>query len=73
MTPPAVQPLYDLGPLLQMLLLGAAIALLPLAWIASIAPRAISSLAAKTALTFGLAWMMFSMTVIAVARLKSPD
>ena len=33
MTPPAVQPLYDLGPLLQMLLLGAAIALLPLAWV----------------------------------------
>ena len=33
MTPQAVQPLYDLGPLLQMLLLGAAIALLPLAWV----------------------------------------
>ena len=33
MTPSAVQPLYDLGPLLQMLLLGAAIALLPLAWV----------------------------------------
>ena len=33
MTPPAVQPLYDLGPLVQMLLLGAAIALLPLAWV----------------------------------------
>ena len=33
MTPLAVQPLYDLGPLVQMLLLGAAIALLPLAWV----------------------------------------
>ena len=33
MTPSAVQPLYDLGPLLQMLMLGAAIALLPLAWV----------------------------------------
>ena len=33
MTPLAVQPLYDLGPLLQMLLLGAAMALLPLAWV----------------------------------------
>ena len=31
--PLAVQPLYDLGPLLQMLLLGAAVALLPLAWV----------------------------------------
>ena len=30
---PTVPPLYDLGPLLQMLLLGAAIALLPLAWV----------------------------------------
>ncbi len=30
---PAAQPLYDLGPLVQMLLLGAAIALLPLAWV----------------------------------------
>ena len=33
MTPTAVQPLYDLGPLLQLLLLGAAMALLPLAWV----------------------------------------
>ena len=33
MTPTAVQPLYDLGPLVQLLLLGAAIALLPLAWV----------------------------------------